>query len=234
MGLREHDLKDCIENIFEIDSYKSKMGDDKDICVLSFSAITEQSAKDLENFFEKGYPFVLDADATSGEQKDGTYKVFVEIERGRETPERIAELLDGITKLTDQEYKFRYYKGFRSMPATLDTFNETIPLDADSYGIKVNENNMDNYKNFFNKSYAESIEMKEDILTVKNTFADPVSFNVVDFGKIDSININEALNVNDFAEVIWLTKYLGDYNVTKYGTKIVLENNGHQLVLTRR
>ena len=37
------------------------------------------------------------------------------------------------------------------MPATLDTFNETIPLDADSYGIKVNENNMDNYKNFFNK-----------------------------------------------------------------------------------
>ena len=46
MGLREHDLKDCIENIFEIDSYKSKMGDDKDICVLSFSAITEQSAKD--------------------------------------------------------------------------------------------------------------------------------------------------------------------------------------------
>ena len=57
-----------------------------------------------------------------------------------------------------------------------------IPLDADSYGIKVNENNMDNYKNFFNKSYAESIEMKDDILTIKNTYADPVSFNVVDFG----------------------------------------------------
>ena len=57
---------------------------------------------------------------------------------------------------------------------------------------------------------------------------------MVDFGKVNSININEALNVNDFAEVIWLTKYLGDYNVTKYGTKIVLENNGHQLVLTRR
>ena len=120
------------------------------------------------------------------------------------------------------------------MPANLETFSEAIPLDADSYGIKVNENNMDNYKNFFNRSYAESIEMKENILTVKNKYADPVSFNVIDFGKVDSININEALNVNDFAEVIWLTKYLGDYNVTKYGTKIVLENNGHQLVLTRR
>ena len=215
MGLRDKDLEHCVENIFEIDAYKSKMGEDKDICVLSFSTINEQSAKDLENFFEKGYPFVLDADSTSGEQSDGTYKVFVEIERGRKTPENIVELLDGVAKLTDQEYKFRYYKGFRSMPANLETFSEAIPLDADSYGIKVNEN-------------------KEDILTVKNKYADPVSFNVIDFGKVDSININEALNVNDFAEVIWLTKYLGDYNVTKYGTKIVLENNGHQLVLTRR
>ena len=234
MGLRDKDLQHCVEDIFEIDAYKSKMGEDKDICVLSFSTINEQSAKDLEIFFEKGYPFVLDADSTSGEQSDGTYKVFVEIERGRNTPENIVELLSGVTNLTDQEYKFRYYKGFRSMPATIEMFSEAIPLDADSYGIKVNENNMDNYKNFFNKSYAESIEMKDDILTIKNTYADPVSFNVVDFGKVDSININEALNVNDFAEVIWLTKYIGDYNVTKYGTKIVLENNGHQLVLTRR
>ena len=234
MGLRDKDLQHCVEDIFEIDAYKSKRGEDKDICVLSFSTINEQSAKDLENFFEKGYPFVLDADSTSGEQSDGTYKVFVEIERGRNTPENIVELLSGVTNLTDQEYKFRYYKGFRSMPATIEMFSEAIPLDADSYGIKVNENNMDNYKNFFNKSYAESIEMKDDILTIKNTYADPVSFNVVDFGKVDSININEALNVNDFAEVIWLTKYIGDYNVTKYGTKIVLENNGHQLVLTRR
>ena len=36
MGLRDKDLEHCVENIFEIDAYKSKMGEDKDICVLSF------------------------------------------------------------------------------------------------------------------------------------------------------------------------------------------------------
>ena len=62
------------------------MGDDRDIIVLSFSTKNEGSAKDLENFLEKGYPFVLDADATNGEQADGMYKVFVEIQRGKDAP----------------------------------------------------------------------------------------------------------------------------------------------------
>jgi len=34
MGLRAGDLKDLVYNIFEIDSYKSKMGSDEDIVVL--------------------------------------------------------------------------------------------------------------------------------------------------------------------------------------------------------
>ena len=74
-----------VDNIIEIDSYKSKMGNDADIVTLAFSIHGNEPAKDLENFIEKGYPFVLDADVTSGEQSDGTYKVFVEIERSKET-----------------------------------------------------------------------------------------------------------------------------------------------------
>ena len=37
MGLRDKDLEHCVENILEIDAYNPKMGEDKDICVLSFS-----------------------------------------------------------------------------------------------------------------------------------------------------------------------------------------------------
>ena len=60
-----------------------------------------EPAKDLENFIEKGYPFVLDADVTSGEQSDGTYKVFVEIERNKDVPEcKYIELADGVKKLS--------------------------------------------------------------------------------------------------------------------------------------
>ena len=78
MGLRLGDLKDNVDHIFEIDSFKSKMGTDADIVTLSFSVKEKHAADDLMNFIEKGYPFVLDADATAGEQSDGSYKVFVE------------------------------------------------------------------------------------------------------------------------------------------------------------
>ena len=57
------------------------MGEDSDIVTLSFAVKGDQPAKDLVNFIETGYDFVLDADKTSGEQNDGKYRVFVEIER---------------------------------------------------------------------------------------------------------------------------------------------------------
>ena len=38
------------------------MGEDADIVTVAFPVLGEEPAKDLENFVEKGYPFVLDAD----------------------------------------------------------------------------------------------------------------------------------------------------------------------------
>lgn len=235
MGLRKGDLIDLVDRIYEIDSYQSKMGEDKDVCVLSFSTKNEGSAKDLENFIEKGYPFVLDADATNGEQTDGMYKVFVEIERSKDTPEYIHEIVDGVTKIAEIDgMKFRYYKGFKSYDCNMENLAEMIPTDHNSYEIKVNENNMDNYKNFFSKSYAEEIDIiNENQLRIKNTFMDPIYLNIVEFGATEMVNINETLDANGFAEVIYLTKYLGDYDITKYGKKLVLEHNGYSLICKR-
>ena len=61
MGLKSGDLNNLVYRIFEIDSYKSKMGSDADITVLSFTVYQKQPAVDLVNFIEKGYSFVLDA-----------------------------------------------------------------------------------------------------------------------------------------------------------------------------
>ena len=231
MGLLKNDLAHMVDNIIEIDSYKSKMGNDSDIVTLAFSIHGNEPAKDLENFIEKGYPFVLDADVTSGEQSDGTYKVFVEIERTKDIPMQIIEIADGVSKLSDLEkMKFRYYKNFKSKD--LDEENlATIPVDKESYDIAVNETQYENYKNFFTKSYAESIDMLGETLIVKNTYAQPLRFNVTDFGK--ETMLDETINMNDMAEVIFLTKVLGDYNITKYGDKLVLNNEGYSLHLKR-
>jgi len=236
MGLRSDDLKNLLYHIFEIDSYASKMGDDKNIVTLSFSLAEKQPAEDLSSFLEKGYSFILDSDVTSGEQSDGTYKVFVELERNKKISEEIMEILDGVSKLSGiDKFKFRYYKNFRSMLADQATLAEMIPADPDSYGIKVNETQLENYKNFFNKSYVESVEMLDNRLTIKKKWADPLAFEFIDFGDTEeTINsINESINVNEFAEIIFLSKYIGDYNITKYGDKLTFENAGKTLVVKR-
>ena len=237
MGLQAKDLRSLVYDIFEIDSYKSKMGEDKDIVVLSFSVKSQEPAHDLMNFLEKGYPFVLDSDVTSGEQPDGTYKVFVEMERGRDIPQQITEIVDGVKKLADlDELKFRYYKSFDSMNANEQNISETVPLDVEGYEIRVNENNLNNYKNFFTKSYLDSIEVLQDNITFKKIYAEPLKFKIDNFGKQEDINkqITEKFNVDSFPEIIYLTKYLGDYNISIYGTQYLIENAGYTLVLSKQ
>ena len=241
MTLQQYDLKDLVDNVLEIDSFKSKMGADKDIVTVAFATKTKESADDLAAFIERGYTSVLDADATKGEQADGTYKVLVELERDDAVGEQIMELASGVENLTGMgDIKFRYYKEFRSKPLTLEELESTIPLEADLYGVDPETLNdlsesMNNYTNFFNKSMVENVNMWDNMITVKKAWADPVAFKFVDFGttQITLDNINESFNPNDYSEIIFLTKYLGDYNITKYGNKLTFENQGHTLVLER-
>jgi len=237
MGLRAADLRDMVDAVFEIDSYASKMGDDKNIVTLSFSLNDKAAAEDLSNFLEKGYSFILDSDVTPGEQSDGTYKVFVEMERNKQIPEQIFEIMDGLGKLAGKdEFKFRYYKGWRSHPATLDNLSEMVPTDPDKYGLNLEENRLENFKEFFNKSFLDSVDFNENLLTLTKKYADPLHFEFVDFGDIHKINksITETIDVmNSYPEIMFLTKYIGDYNITKYGSKLVFENEDKALILKR-
>jgi len=235
MGLRNSDLRDMVYDIFEIDSYASKMGEDKDIVTVSFSVKDQLVAEDLMSFIEKGYAFVLDADATKGEQSDGTYKVFVELARDKDARSNIMELADGVKKLADLDrLKFRYYKNWKSKDLSEENL-EDMPVDPEQYGISVNESNMENYKNFFNRSYVESIEMWDDVLEISKKYADPLHFRFVDCGPTQQTldAIKESFNADDFAEIIFLSKYVGDYNITKYGNKLTFENSGTTVVLER-
>jgi len=239
MTLQKHDLKDLVDSVIEIDSFKSKMGADKDIITVAISTISKESAQDLTDFFERGYTFVLDADTTVSEQADGTYKVFVEIERDKNSGKNIMELANGMINLTGRDdFRFRYHKEFRSQDLTQEALEEVMPLDPDMYGVDqkgMNEDLLNNYKDFFSKSFVESIIMTGNKLTIKKKYADPIQFKFINFGPtVETIqNIKESFNANDFAEIIFLSKYVGDYNITKYGNKLTFDNSGSTLVLER-
>lgn len=237
MGLRKGDLRDLVYDVFEVDSFASKMGSDKDIVTLSFSVKEKNAADDLMQFLERGYNYILDADVTPGQQSDGTYKVFVEMERDSSVIENILNIVEGVKSLTEVDrFRFRYYKNFRSRNADEESLQEMVPTDPDNYGIVTNETNLNNYKNFFNKSYLENVDMLEDTIILKRKYADPIAFEFVDFGDVRTINenIEGTLDImNSYPEVLFLTKYLGDYNISKYGDKLVFENDNTALVVKR-
>jgi hypothetical protein len=230
------DLRDLVDNIFEIDSYRSKMGEDADIVVLSFNVRSVDAAKDLVNFVERGYDFVMDGDFTPGELRDTKYKVFVELQRTRKVVNQIIELLNGIEKLTNiDDFKFRYYKSFHSVEATPKELTDAIPTNKDDYEERKKQQHMNNFSNFFNRSYLESVNVENDDIIFQKKFAEPLRMKIKAFGDKKEVfeNLTGAymFERNDIGEIMYLSKYIGEYNIAKVGTDFVLENETKALVL---
>jgi hypothetical protein len=239
MTLKANDLTNLVHRIFEIDNYRSKMGDDEDVVVLSFTVESRSPAEDLVSFIEKGYDFVLDADMSPGELKDGKYRVFVELQRGSKVSEQISDLLYGMERLTGiDDFKFRYHKSFDSLDAVQERLEEVIPRNALDYKNKIESREVEeSFETFFNQSMLESIEVQGDTVQFKKIYAEPIKFNFVTFGKtstvLESLTEGVAVGLNDMADVMFLTKYLGNYNINKIGNRYMFENNGHSLILER-
>lgn len=139
MSLRFNDLKDLVSKKIHIDEYASKMGDDADTIVVSFKVKYQDPAWELSNFFEKGYEWVLDADVSSGEMEDGSYLVFLEIERRPSFPPNLMRALKDMEGLTDQkvsEYEFMYRKGGEYKEMSMDNLKATVPLSPREYRAK--------------------------------------------------------------------------------------------------
>ena len=138
-NLEMGDLNRLVHNELHIDEYKSKMGTDADVCVVSFKVAGKEPSADLVSFIEKGYDFVLDADVSSGEKEGGDYLVFVELERTDELPEQIIEIMEDIMNLTDQkteEWRVRYYKSTSDNDLTQESLANIIPLTPEAYDAK--------------------------------------------------------------------------------------------------
>jgi hypothetical protein len=138
-NLEYGDLKRLVHSELHVDEYKSKMGDDADVCVISFKVAGKEPSADLVSFVEKGYDYVLDADVSSGEKEGGDYLVFVELERSKKLPEQILKVMEDLMNLTEQEiadWRVRYYKSTEDHDLTLENLQKIIPLTPDVYDAK--------------------------------------------------------------------------------------------------
>jgi hypothetical protein len=228
-GLRPNDLEHLVSNIFEIDLYSSKMGEDRDVAVLSFRVTNRSPATDMMEFIEKGYSFVLDSDVSSGEDSRGNYQVFVELPRSRQLPKYIKEVTDGIQRLTGiNDWKFRYYKKAASMPFTEEKIMETVPTDPAAYDNMMEGIRVEGIQRFFSKTYKDNIVIEGNKITIEKPFGVKISFEMLGFADKNDLqkDLTETMKMDtrSQAEVMWLTKLLGDMSINKYGDSFVLEH----------
>jgi len=170
-GLEFGDLARLIHPELHIDEFKSKMGDDSDIIVLSFLVGGKEPAVDLMNFIERGYDWVLDADVSSGELDNGEYLVFVELARDPTAVENIIGLLDDVLNLADQnlaDWSFQYRKDPKKYSITTDNIKNHVPLSDKIYVKTYGQEDPD-------KDFEKDLESMKNTAKVPNNKKAPVN-----------------------------------------------------------
>lgn len=133
-ALNYKDLEGMLKPTVHVDEFAAKMGDDDDIIVLSFFVRSKQAARDLVNWFEKGYDWVMDADQSPGEISPGRFLVYVEIRRRSSAGYWTQELIDDLSTLTEFEPKdwTMTYEG-KDYPFSQEEFDRHVPLSPKIY-----------------------------------------------------------------------------------------------------
>ena len=128
------DFEGLLKPTIHVDEFSSKMGDDDDIIVISFFVRDPGAAKDLMNWFEKGYDFVIDADRSPGEIRPNRYLVYVEIRRRSTAGGHVETLLNDLNTLTEYDVSdwTMHYKG-KETPFSRDEFDSQVPLSPRAY-----------------------------------------------------------------------------------------------------
>lgn len=237
-GLRANDLKEMVHSIFEVDTYCSKMGEDRDVCVLSFTVKDRGPASDLMEFIEKGYKFVLDSDISTGENENGEYNVFVEISRTPKLAEQIKELTYGVEKLTGiSNWSFKYHKNSDLHEAEELVISSIIPLTPQNYDGLLVKVKTEGVKKFFSKTLMDDLTLDGDVITIHKPFGQRISLRLVNEGDSKTILENNTdtyqTTADAMSEIFWLTKVLGDYNIHKLGENFVFTNNNKAILIQR-
>lgn len=238
-GLRFGDLENHISETFTVDRYKSKMGEDKDIVVLGFKVKEKYPALDLVEFIEKSFNFILDADISAGEEYDGQYQVFVEIERTPKLTEQLKTMLGGLQHLTkNKQWFFKYQHEADNLEFNEDTIKNSIPMTQEDYDRKLLKIKNQDVQGFFNQG-AVDIDINEDNqITFKKSYAGDVKAKFIAIGKYEPVKemLPGALDLseNSQSEIFFLNKYLGNYDINKIGNKFLIRNGDNAVIIEKK
>lgn len=237
-GLRSGDLRDYVSEVFTIDQYRSKMGEDSDVIVLGFRVREKNPAVDMMEFIERGYDFILDADMSAGEENDGQYQVFVEIQRTPALKSQLKELLSGVGQLCScYEWRFRYQKAHNSLEFNEKNITEAIPLTKEDYELKILEIKGGDIREFFDQGSVEVNLAEGNQLIFSRPYAGDIEAKFISIGQYEDVKHTVpgplSLDESSQSQMFFLAKYMGNYDINKIGNKFLIRNGDKAIVIEK-
>lgn len=217
MALQQGDLKDCIDNVISIDTYRPKLMPDN--IVVCFKILDSECGIDLRYFIDKGSFETLDTEVSLYPSDDNRYNLFVEFDRTYKFPEQLLKLIKYIEKLANQqEWKFTsYLYDVEPIELTVENIKKFVRL------TKLTDSHVDTYimlTTFF-KGYLKDIH--KNVITLK-TYNDDLTLKYI--GETDD-NLLEKFVIDNKIDLLQQEKidvpFLSDlYHILNLGEYLVI------------
>jgi hypothetical protein len=175
---------------------------------------------------------------STGEEHDGQYQVFVEIERTPSLTEQLKELIGGIGQLTKcYDWRFRYQKSPSSIEFSEDTIVKHIPMTKEDYDNTVLKLKTSDVKEFFDQGAVDIALEDDNTITFKRPYAGDITAKFLAIGDYDAVKNTVpgklSLDESSQSQIFFLNKFLGNYDINKIGNKFLIQNGNKAVVIEK-
>jgi hypothetical protein len=89
-------------------------------------------------------------------------------------------------------------------------------------------------KQFFNKTLMDDLTLDNSIITIHKPYDQKINLKWINENDPQAV-VEGAINLDEesTAEVFWLTKVLGDYDISKFGDRFLFTNGDCAMLLQR-
>jgi hypothetical protein len=102
------------------------------------------------------------------------------------------------------------------------------------YEAAMQKHRTDETKKFFNRTLMDDLILEDDVITILKPFEISYKFKIV--AENDDLLENSDVPTVDeksMAEIFWLTKVMGNYDIQKVGENFLFHSGDKQMILKR-
>jgi hypothetical protein len=140
--------------------------------------------------------------------------------------------------LTDiRDWRFRYQKSPQSVEFTEEMVAKNVPLTPEDYQRKTQEIKSGDVKEFFDQGAVDVTLESDNTITFSRPYSGDVEAKFVSIG--DYADVKEtlpgklSLDESSQSQVLFLNKFIGNYDINKIGNKFLIRNGDRAVVIEK-